>query len=252
MSFSGRYVPHPSSKEIIIPEVQGNELDFEAGIEAGAQETLEDVEQRLIDAGHDPEDVEELLYDPAPKRRGKKHRTHRSYRGRTYDPDPAPRKRKTTAKRTGKKGTLAKLKKFAIPGAAGLTFYGAYVKRAETLYAQKKITEKSVFQAIQYDIKNFNGAAAMNRIQSQAGNIATPLLASWIVKETKILGKYSGIGADLLAGFGIGVGAKAILDPPENDNSGGIRSRPDEIKVIELTPLAPQVQQDGQGYNPYA
>lgn len=204
------------AQDEIIPE--NTELDFEAGIEAGVQETIEDVEQRLIDAGHDPEEVSELLYDPAPRRKGGGKKTRktpsRSYRARSYD--PAPRKRKITAKRTGKKGTLSKLKKFALPGAAGLTFYGAYVKRAEDLANAGKIPEKSVFKAIEYDVKNFNGTDAMNRVKTQAGEIATPLIASWAVKETHILGKYSGIAADLLAGFGVGIGAKAVLDPPIN------------------------------------
>jgi hypothetical protein len=239
-------------------------LDFEAGIETGAQETIEDVEQRLIDAGHDPEDVEELLYDPAPKRRGgKKRRVHKSRvhhaRSPAYVYDPAPRRRKVTAKRTGKKGTLAKLKKFAIPGAAGLTFYGAYVKRAEDLFTAGKIPEKSVFKAIEYDLKNFNGTDAMNRVKAQAGEIATPLIASWAVKETKILGKYSGIAADLLAGFGIGVGAKAVLDPPINGNGSVRNNTGAAIKVNSVSkPDCPGCNSQANNavasmpaYNPY-
>lgn len=197
------------------------------------------MEQRLIDAGHDPEEVSELLYDPAPRRRGKincsaKQRAtmpqickgggSRSSRARSYDPAPH---RKVTAKRTGKgkkgiNGTLNKLKKFALPGAAGLTFYGAYVKRADDLLKTGKIPEKSVFKAIEYDIKNFNGTDAMERVKKQGGEILTPLVASWGIKETKILGKYSGLAADLLAGFGVGIGAKAVLDPPINSGVNGV------------------------------
>ncbi len=244
----------PPSQEINVTETPDGNIDFDAGIEVGREEALTQLEGQLVDQGYDPEEVEELLYDPAPKRRGKKHRkAHRRAQyvrapGHVYD--PAPRKRKITAKHTGKKGTLAKLKKYAIPGSAALTFYGAYVKRAEDLFAQGSIPEKSVFKAIEYDVKNFNGTDAMNRVKSQAGEIATPLIASWAVKETKILGKYSGIAADLLAGFGIGVGAKAILDPPAN--SSGIRSRSNSVIKVVQTQDAPAPQVQRQGYNPYA
>ena len=213
------------------------------------------MEQRLIDAGHDPEEVEELLYDPAPRRRGKKHhrkatRSHSYSRARSYD--PAPRKRKVTAKRTGKKGTLNKLKKFAMPAAAGLTFYGAYVKRAEDLFNAGSIPEKSVFKAIEYDVKNFNGTDAMNRVKAQAGEIATPLIASWAVKETHILGKYSGIAADLLAGFGIGVAGKAVLDPPIT--TGSNRTSTGLIKVTSskaTTQIQTQAAPCPNCYDPY-
>lgn len=60
----------------------------------------------------------------------------------------------------------------------------------------------------------------MKRLQSQAGEIAAPLVGGWAVKETHILGKYSGIAGDILAGIGIGVGAKAVLDPPINRTPG--------------------------------
>lgn len=257
MRFLGAICPSSTSSKEEKLEQDETDFDFEAGHETGAQETLEDVEQRLIDAGHDPEEVKELLYDPAPRRRGrKKQRTRRSrtqhVRSPAYVYDPDPRKRKVTAKRTGKKGTLAKLKKFAIPGAAGLTFYGGYVKRAEELFTAGKITEKSVFKAIEYDFKNFNGTDAMNRVKSQAGEIATPLIAGWAVKETKVLGKYSGIAADLLTGFGIGVGAKAILDPPITNNNAKAAKNVITVKKPDCpgcNDQGPQMQMTA--YNPY-
>ncbi|KPQ42194.1 MAG: hypothetical protein MPEBLZ_03244 [Candidatus Methanoperedens nitroreducens] len=256
MRFLGAICPSSTSSKEEILEQNETDFDFEVGHETGTQETLEDVEQRLIDAGHDPEEVEELLYDPAPRHHKgkKKQRSHRSrtqhVRSPAYVYDPAPRKRKVTAKRTGKKGTLAKLKKFAIPGAAGLTFYGGYVKRAEELFTAGKITEKSVFKAIEYDFKNFNGTDAMNRVKSQAGEIIAPVAVGWGIKETKILGKYSGIAADLLTGFGIGVGAKAILDPPIT-NAGAAKNlitvkKPD---CPGCKDQGPQMQMTA--YNPY-
>lgn len=212
------------------------------------------MERRLIDAGHDPEEVEELLFDPAPRRKGgKKNRKSPSRYSKARSYDPAPRKRKVTAKRTGKKGMLSKLNKFALPGAAGLTFYGAYVKRAEDLFTAGKIPEKSVFKAIEYDIKNFNGTDAMKRVQSQAGEIATPLIASWAVKETKILGKYSGIAADLLAGFGVGIGAKAVLDPPVNINDRPGLTAGNNTIIVQSSSVADTAHPcpDCREYNPY-
>lgn len=181
--------------------------------------TLEDVEQRLIDEGYDPLDVEELLYDPAPRKRGKKYK--RRPRARSYDPAPL-RSRVATRYRTVKekvkrripKGIMAKVKKFVLPGTAGVTFYAAYIKRAEDLFNQGLISEKSVFKAIEYDIKNFNTNDAMGRLKNNAGEIITPFLGGFLMKETKILGKYTGVAADALFGMGIGVGAKTILDPP--------------------------------------
>ena len=190
------------------------DIEYETGFEVGREDALAELETQLVDDGFDPGEVQELLYDPAPRRSRKAKKTtsrRKVFRARQYDPAP---KRKITAKRHGKKGTLAKLKKYALPGAAGLTFYAGYVKRATELFQAGKITANSVSEAIKYDFKNFNTTDAMGRLKKQAGEIATPLIAGKLVEETKLLGKLSGVVADVLYGMGVGVGAKAILDPP--------------------------------------
>ncbi len=169
--------------------------------------------------------------------------------------DPAPKKRKITARRT-KKGVLAKLKPWVLPATAGVTFYSAYVTRATDLFNQGLITKNDVFEAISYDVTHLDANAAMTRLSENAVNIATPLVGGFLVKETNIAGKHSGIIADVLYGLGIGMGGKALLDPPINKTGGGgIRSRPgNKIKVTQSTQTtqteAAAVQ--GQGYNPYA
>ncbi len=95
----------------------------------------------------------------------------------------------------------------------------------------------------------------MQRLQNNAGEIIAPLVGGWAVKETRVLGKYSGIAGDILVGLGIGVGAKAVLDPPmEKDGSdqpGG------DIQVVTLTPnretreIVQPIEGTETGTNPY-
>lgn len=193
---------------------------FAAGQEAVSDELREQIAEQLSGEGFDPDDIEEALYDPAPRRRGRKHRGTRRMR-RAYDPAPRRRSRKgkgrrmrTYAQTTGKngyrrraKGMLGKLKQYAMPGAAGVTFFAAYSLRAKQL-------NMSLMDAIMYDVKNFDSTAAMKRVQDNAGEIATPLIAGWAVKKTGIAGKYSALAGDILTGLGIGKAAKTILDPP--------------------------------------
>lgn len=204
---------------------------FEAAYDIAGQETQEQLEnlgEQLINDGYDPDEVNELLYDPAPRRgKGKrKGKGRRKASRRSYDPaprrgrgsrrryDPAPQYYVRAKKRA--KGLLPKLRKLAIPGAAGLTFYAAYVKRATDLKAAGKIPENNVFKAIQYDIENFNATDAVARMQTATPAILTPVIGGWAIKKSGILGKYSGIAGDILTGMGLGVAGKAILDPPIN------------------------------------
>lgn len=190
-------------------------IDEEPGAELDA--AVFDLEEGLIAEGFDPEDVQELLYDPAPKKR-KKGKRRKTTNQRSYRSIGTGKKRKTTAKKP-KKG-LAKIRPWVLPGAAAGTFYAGYITRAKELFAAGKITQDSVFDAIKYDITNFNTTDAMNRLKNNAGEIVTPLLAAALVKEIKPIGKHSGLAADVLSGMGIGVAAKTILDPPLTPPSG--------------------------------
>ncbi len=233
----------------IDPEELFNE-GYQTGAELESEELREQIEDQLIDEGFDPDDIDEMLYDPAPRRGRRRHRrSHRSY-------DPAPRRRRRSRRRSGRrydpaprrgsksgyygklkkkygkhaKGMLGKFRKFALPGAAGLTFLGAYMTRASQLGV-------SVPDAITKDIKEFDGKAAMKRVQDSAGEIATPLVAGWAIKETKVAGKYSGLIGDVLTGIGLGTFAKKVLDPPVGSNHSHspsvISQDQNHIQIIE-------------------
>lgn len=235
--------------------MEDENLEYETGIEVGKEEALAELQTQLVDDGYDPDDVQELLYDPAPKKRKKG--TRKKTNQRTYRPIGGTKKRKTTAKKP-KKG-LAKLRQYAMPGAAGLTFYGAYVKRADELFKAGKITKDSVYEAIKYDAKNFDSKDAMQRLKDNAGEIVTPFLGAKLVQELKPVGKYSGLAADILMGLGTGFAAKTILDPPIEgaagnrpaNTSGGIRvihsqETAQPQRQVQNTQIQPQI-----GGNPY-
>ncbi len=230
----------------IDPEELFNE-GYQTGAELESEELREQIEDQLIDEGFDPDDIDEMLYDPAPRQGRRRHRrSHRSYdpaprrrrrsrrrSGRRYD--PAPRRRsgwRGKAKKYGKrtKGMLGKFRKYALPGAAGLTFLGGYMARAKQL-------NMSVPDAMMKDIKEFDGKAAMKRVQDSAGEIATPLVAGWTIKETKVAGKYSGLIGDVLTGIGLGTFAKKVLDPPVGSNHSHspsvISQDQNHIQIIE-------------------
>lgn len=238
-------VPGESDGNIDIPESDIDQLGAE-----------------LLDAGYDPADVEEFLYDPAPRRRGRKgksvakrtYRAKRSTRRYARSYDPAPRRRKTGGRKKPR-GILAKVKKFAFPGAAGITFYSSYLKRADELFTAGLITQKSVFSAIEYDVKNFDANAAMDRLKVAAPKIVVPSLVGVVVKETKIAGKYSGLVKDLMVGMAAGTAAKAALDPPLNQTS--IKQVPTSGTIRHVstthtqTESVPAPAQAPQYYNPY-
>ena len=213
-----RFLIPPAKTIIEVEYMETPDNDFDEGFESGETAALTEVQEMLMDEGFDPEEVQEMLYDPAPKK-GKKKKTSK----RRYDPAPQKRykprstsgkKRKTTARRKKPKGMLAKMKKFAMPGTAGVTFYASYLKRADELFTAGKITKKSVYSAVEYDVKNFDVDDALDRLKDNAGEIATPVLAGMLVKETKIAGKHSGLVADILTGLAAGKAAKVLLDPP--------------------------------------
>jgi len=223
VSFSRfRDTPAKTIIEVEYMETPDNEFDndFDEGFESGETAALTEVQDMLMDEGFDPEEVEEMLYDPAPRKKGRKKKKTSKRRydpapKRTYRPYSASRKkRKTTAKRKKPKGMLAKMKKFAMPGTAGVTFYAAYIKRADELFTAGKIAKKSVYSAVEYDVKNFDVDDAMDRLKDNAGEIVAPVIAGMLVKETKVAGKHSGLVADILTGLAAGKAGKVLLDPP--------------------------------------
>jgi len=212
--------------------------ETEGAVEVPAE--IEELEGQLLEAGFDPSDVEEALYDPAPRRRKHRkvhHRKHKaaaivydprkrrvshkvSHRRRRYDPAP---KRSVTARRTSRKAgmtkILTKLRPYIAPAVGLYSFYAAYQTR---LVALQGIAAKnkdgtpvsSVFQAIMFDVDNFNSTDAWARVQAQVSDYGLPLAAGYGVKQFHVGGKYSGIIGDVLMAFGAQKLAKVILDPP--------------------------------------
>lgn len=220
------------------PEIDPEEF-FNEGFEAGrgtvSDEFLDDLSEKLTDElGFDPDEVDELLYDPAP-RRGRRRR-----RSRTSAPVQAPRRKRRKARtyaqttgrkgrgRTGRqlKGMLGKFKQYAFPIAAGGSFLMQYAARADALKAAGSITTggyAGILEAIKFDLTNFNASAAMTRVSSNISTIGVPLVGGYLVK--KVGGGFVKGGVekdvveivgDLLTGYGVATGVKKILDPPIN------------------------------------
>lgn len=223
-----------------------------AGQELGESQTQERLADQLIDEGFDPDEVNELLYDPAPRshkgyRKGKRSCSAKqwakmpqickgsktsSHHSRYADPaprrgrkgvsrryDPAPYS--TTARKYGKKakGMLTKLRPIVMPAAAGLTFYTAYTTRAKALFATAKIPKDSVYEAIKYDLSYLDANAAVDRLQAKASGIITPAIIGTILKYGKQyvdpkLRAPMDVTGDALIGMAIGTGFKILLDPP--------------------------------------
>jgi len=207
------------------PEPNTNELDIEAGYELGRQETEEDVMERLADEGFDEDDIERL-FDPAPRRGRSRHRRYR--RAKMYDPDPAPRRRRSRSasaypkkRRSRARGALNKLRPFIMPVTAGVTFYMAYTSRAKALGVNPDTgLPYTVFEAIMYDFKNFDSAAAWTRIQDKGIQPAIIAGAGWAVKKYAPGGGIAKMVGDAIMGLGVGQLVKVVLDPPV----GGIRA----------------------------
>lgn len=237
------------SQEINVENPENENIDFEAGIEVGREEQLTELEDQLVDQGYDPEEVDELLYDPAPRRRGrKKGKKSRSHK-RTYDPSPRRRFRRSrrydpapkNGYRKKAKGILGKLKPFVGVGVGGLTFYGAYTKRTADLKAAGSLpATANIFDAVMYDINHFNGNDAMARVQTKAAGIATPAIAGWAIKKF-VSGTAGKLIGDALMGFAGGTAAKTILDPP-------IATQPRAPQISRTDLHVPEPQQN---HNPY-
>lgn len=215
----------------VSPETLFNE-GLEAGRTLAGDEYREQLEDQLLDAGFDPDDIDEALYDPAPDpapRKGRRRKSKKS-RSRSYDPSPGRRRgrrgRRGTSRRaydpgyrSKAKGTLTKLRKYVFPGVAGGTFLLDYNARAGVLKGQGAKLKNGtavtdIFTAIMYDFENFDSNAAMGRLQTNMVNYGAPLVGGFALKKTNLAGKYSGILGDLLMGFGAGKLAKTIMDPP--------------------------------------
>lgn len=119
--------------------------------------------------------------------------------------------KKTTRKRT-KKTMLTKMKKLALPAGAGVALYAPYAKRA-------KETGQTILALVQQDIENFNTEDATERVKVAVPKVAGLVIGGIVIKEAKLLGKYSTLAAEISMGLGLGTLAKAVIDPPDSPNS---------------------------------
>ena len=215
----------------------------------GSEELDEDATaNQLIDAGF-PEDEVEALFDPKKRRQKAKCGVRRVKKGNNpvlvYDPPPpagTQRRRRGRGTRKfssrSKKGILSKLMPYAMPGAAGITFYMAYTKRSKELFDAGTIQKDSVYDAIMYDVNNFDGTASWNRI-TDSKNIQSyglPIAAGWGIKKF-IGGTPAKLFGNILIGLGVGTLGKVVLDPPvENQRRGAaIRAAPAAVQVIRVS-----------------
>lgn len=236
---------------------------FNEGVKYQAEQddTLlrEQIADELEAQGIHPDDIEQALFSDgsdlyAPRRgRRSKRRTSRKRARRAYDPAPRGGYREA-ARRYGRraKGTLIKVKKYAAVGGAGLSFIGIYTKRAADLKAQGAMLNGKVvdgiIDAIQYDLKNFDTTNSMNKLKSNVGEIATPAVLGWAVKETKILGKYSGLAGDLLIGAAGGIALATALDDKPQARTMAIQQTVSQAQATNTQMAATMPQ----GSNPFA
>lgn len=224
---------------------------LETGYDIASQETQEQMADLLEDAGFDPDDIEEALYDPAPRRGGRRRhrRSSRRYSAKSYDPAPA-RRRRTGRKgakkgKKGKKSKLAKFRKFAMPAAAVGSFYFSYKATADA----RGLT---VIDALKADLTNWSAQKTMDKISANplpvVGTIGIPLVRGYIP------GANSGIMAvavDVIHGILTGQALTQIVDEP-----GPVRSHAGR-QTITVTPgnpamtISPAAATTGYGHNPY-
>lgn len=224
------------------------DLDFETGLEVGREEQLDELASNLEAQGYDPDEVSELLYDPAPRHR----RRHR--KARRFDPMPKRRGRKGSRRRrydpapfasgSRSRGMLSKLKPLVGVAVGGVVFYNAYTTRAAALFASGAIAANSVMDAITYDLSHFSATDALNRVKASPGAAVT-LVAGSIAKGYGILPKRGllGLVVDAALGATAGMVAKQVLDPPmpaARQGQGQMR-RVSGMTVVRGT--APQITQ---------
>ena len=242
---------------------------FETAYDIATQETQEQMADMLENAGFDPDDIEEALYDPAP-RRGRRRRKSKPAR-RSYDPaprrgrrrsrrrharrsyDPAPRRRrgarrKTTAKRYGKKSKLAKFRKFVMPAATAASFYMSYSATATA-------RGMTVIDALKFDLANWSAQKTIDKVSANplpvVGTIGIPMVRGYIP------GANSGIMAvavDVIQGILTGQALTQIIDEPAPVRSSMSSGRP---QMITVTPnngasSSPMTSSNTQPFhNPY-
>jgi len=216
----------------IDPEQYFNE-GVSTGQEIGVEETLGQVAEKFAEAGYDPDEINELLYDPAPRRRRRhvrrasngaprRRRSHR--RVAMYDPAPRRRHRRRTYDPAPKRyasrgsGALGGLLNYAGIIAGGAKFVLDYQARAKALGVNPTTgLPHTILTAIEFDMKNFNASDAMTRVTGALPTIVVEAVAGYALKSRKINAALKGYGrpaGDVALGVAAATLVKAFLDPP--------------------------------------
>lgn len=188
---------------------------FETAYDIASQETQEQMAELLEDAGFDDDEIEEALYDPAPRRgRRRSKRRSRRHSARSYDPAPARRRRrggrKGSKRKGGRKGKgkLAKFRKFAMPAATAASFYFSYAETA-------KARGLNIIDALKADLANWSAQKTMDKISANplpiVGAVGIPFVRGYVP------GANSGIMAvavDVIHGILTGQALTQIVDEP--------------------------------------
>ena len=198
---------------------------FETAYDIASQESLEIMMQELEDAGFDPDEIEEALYDPAP-RRGRRHhggRKGRRHARRSYDPAPPRRGRKSRSAsayprkgKKGRKGKLAKFRKFVLPTTTVGSFYLSYAANA-------KARNLTLLDALKADLSNWDVNKVMTKIQNNpmplVGTVGVPIVKHMVPDLNKGM---MGLVADAVQGIMTGQFLVQVVDEPAPLRSGNV------------------------------
>ncbi len=191
---------------------------------------LDELAEQLENEGFDPDEIEEALYDPAPRRR--RGRRGRRMHRRSYNPAPRRRrrgrrgrgrsrygKRKVTARRRRfggraigyikrKKGTLAKFRKYVLPGVTIGSFYLSYAANA-------KARGMTLGAALKADLQNWDANKVWAKIQASPvpaiGTIAIPIAKRAV---PQLRNGTTGLITDVVQGILTGQFITQVIDEP--------------------------------------
>ncbi len=201
---------------------------IEAGYDIGSQESLEEIEEQLINAGFDPDEIEEALYDPAPRRGRRRHGGRKGRRSarRTYDPAPGRRRKYRAASaypkkgKKGKRGKFAKFRKFVLPATTIGSFYLSYSANA-------KARNMTVLDALKYDLGNWSAQKTIDKISANplpiVGTIGIPVAKQFIPGARSGM---VGMIVDAVQGIMTGQFLTQVVDEPVASQHGNVQVIP--------------------------
>lgn len=162
---------------------------------------MEELEDALSDTGFDEDEISELLYDPAPRRR-------KSSKAKASSGKPRRKYKKSGRPKKSARGALAKFSKYVLPGLVAGSFYLSYAANA-------KARGLTLMDALKADLSSWSFEKTIAKIQASPmpaiGAIGIP-----IVKDMKVLPSrgYGSIVVDAIQGIMTGQFLTQIVDEP--------------------------------------